>query len=60
MTHLQTLKDKVLYVNVNNTCYKYAVIDDRMEVSEVLPFYSTHEEAGSKMLFHLNQLRMEK
>ena len=50
------LKDKVLYANINNICYKYLVRECIMEVSETPHLYSTHEESDSRMLSHLNQL----
>ena len=47
------LGSKILYSNYNNTCYKYTNIDGKM-VREIVPqLFSTHEEADSRMFFHL-------
>lgn len=50
------LADKVLYANHNNICYKYSTDGVNMSRVEVLELFSTHEEADSRMLFHLTSV----
>lgn len=50
------LADKVLYANHNNICYKYSTDGVNMSRVEVLELFSTHEEADSRMFFHLTSV----
>ena len=52
----EMLQQKVLYANSGNICYKFEVIGGKMVKSEVNYLYSTHEEADSRMFFHLTNV----
>ena len=51
-----TLGEKTLFVNNNNDCYSFTVKDERMCKICERSLYSTHEEADSRMIFHLNSV----
>ena len=46
----------MLFVNNNNGCYSFMVKDERMCKICKRSLYSTHEEAKSRMIFHLNSV----
>ena len=46
-------KRKTLYANCGNKCYMYKAVDDTVVRTEVTELYSNHEEADSRMFFHL-------
>ena len=47
------LKDKTLYANCGNMCYSFKVADDKV-IRRIEPLlFSNHEEADSRMLYHL-------
>ena len=48
------LGEKVIFANLRDTCYIYQVVNDKMSVNEFEHLYSTHDEADSRILFHLN------
>ena len=52
----EILKDKVLYANFNDVCYRYKVEGGKMVREEAEEFYSTHEEADTRIFFHLSNI----
>jgi hypothetical protein len=46
--------NKVLFANYNDTCYKFYVVDKSVIREESHELYSTHEEADSRMFFHMS------
>ena len=50
------LKEKKLYVTDGNVCYLFAVSKGKMVRMIQLHLYSTHEEADSKMIFHVTSI----
>ena len=55
-TLAEVLKHKEVFVNCEDTCYSFKASDGKMSKTEELHLHSTHEEAGSKMIFHLHSL----
>lgn len=51
LSHL--FQNKILYANYNDTCFKYEAEDNKVYRHEATYLYSTHEEADSRMFFHL-------
>ena len=50
------LKNNILYVNFNNACYRYVNSEGSMLCEEEEELYSSHEEADSRMFFHLDHI----
>ena len=50
------LKNKIFYANFNNTCYRYVNSEGSMLCEEEEELYSSHEEADSRMFFHLDHI----
>ena len=50
------LKNKILYASFNNTCYKYVKSEGSMLCEEEEELYSSHEEADSRIFFHLDHI----
>ena len=51
--YVNILGEKVLYANCGDICYSYKVVDGQV-IRRIEPLlFSTHEEADSRMLFHL-------
>ena len=48
------LKNKTVYANYNNFCYKYRAENGVTTSTEEDHFFSSHEEADIRMCFHLN------
>ena len=48
------LKNKIFYANFNNTCYRYVNSEGSILCEEKEELYSSHEEANSRMFFHLD------
>ena len=48
---------KVLYANVEDTCYSFRSVLDKVVRKEELTLYSTHEEADSRMFFHVSSVQ---
>ena len=48
--------EKILYVNCCDTCYKYQVVSNCVVRSDEARLYSNHEEADSRMFFHVSCL----
>ena len=48
------LKNKTVYANYNNCCYKYRAENGVTISTEQDQFSSSHEEADNRMFFHLN------
>ena len=48
-------KSKVLYINSGNDCYRFCMENGTWKRSVVEFLYSTHEEADSRMMFHLSR-----
>ena len=46
------LKAKVLYATLDKNCFTYRVYNGSVIMEEVEPFYSSPEEADSRMFFH--------
>lgn len=49
-------KRKKLYVTHKELCYSYRCLDDAIVRTEVEQLYGTHEEADTRMIFHLQSL----
>ena len=49
-------KFKLLYVTCNDKCYQYYANNNQVVCLEVHALYSTHEEADSRMFFHLKSI----
>ena len=49
------LKNKTVYANYNNWCYKYRAENGVTISTEQDQFCSSHEEADNRMFFHLNR-----
>ena len=45
--------EKVIYANCGDVCYKYSVDGDTVICQEEPRLFSTHEEADSRMFFHV-------
>ena len=50
------LQEKILYANSGDTCYSYKVDDGKMVRREEYHLYCTHEEADSRMIYHLKSI----
>ena len=50
------LKNKIFYANFNNTCYRYVNSEGLMLCQEEEELYSSHEEADSRMFFHVDHI----
>ena len=48
------LKNKTVYANYNNCCYKYRAENGVIISMEEEQLFSSHEEAYNRMFFHLN------
>ena len=48
------LKNKTVYANYNNCCYKYCAENGVTIATEEEQFFSSHEEADYIIFFHLN------
>ena len=48
--------EKILYVNCGDTCYKCQVVSNCVVRSDEARLYSNHEEADSRMFFHVSCL----
>ena len=48
--------EKILYVNCGDKRYKYQVVSNCVVRSDEARLYSNHEEADSRMLFHVSCL----
>ena len=46
----------MLYVNFGDTCYKYQAVSNWVVRSNEARLYSNHEEADSRMFFHVSCL----
>ena len=46
-------RNKKVIMNCKDTCYSFKVIDETVVKRELLRMYSTHQEAHSRMIFHL-------
>ena len=44
-----------MYANFDNTCYRYRVSDNSVIREEVVDMYCSHEEADSRMFFHVEK-----
>ena len=51
----EIFKDKILYVNSGNECYRFYKENSSWKRSEVSFLYNTHEETDSRMIFHLSK-----
>ena len=51
-----TRGEKKLLVNSDDDCYSFPVKDQRMRKMYERSLHSTHEEANSRMIFHLNSV----
>ena len=51
--HATILGNKEVTMNCKDTCYSFKVIDETVVKKELLRIHSTHEEADSRMIFHL-------
>jgi hypothetical protein len=54
--HYSSLKDKTLYANYNDVCYKYYTNEDKVYREECDNLFSTHEEADNRMFYHLTSV----
>ena len=50
------LGSKKLIVNNGDTCYSFISQEDRMVKSEEVAYYVKHEEADTRMIYHVGQL----
>ena len=50
------LGSKKLIVNNDDTCYSFISQEDRMVKSEEVAYYAKHEEADTRMIYHVGQL----
>ena len=50
------LGSKKLIVNNGDTCYSFISQEDRMVKSEEVAYYLKHEEADTRMIYHVGQL----
>ena len=50
------LKNKIFYANFNNTCYRYVNSEGLMLCQQEEELYSSHEEADSRMFFHVDHI----
>ena len=50
------LGNKTLYANCENKVYAYKVKDSKLIVTEEDRLYSDHEEADSRMIFHVKEI----
>ena len=50
------LGSKKLIVNNGDTCYSFISQEDRMVKSEEVAYYAKHEEADTRMIYHVGQL----
>ena len=48
-------KNKTVYANYNNRCYKYCAENEVAISTEEDQFFSSHEEADNRIFFHLNR-----
>ena len=55
--HARLFNSKTLYVNCNDICYKFYTCSDSVICDEVPELYCTHEEADSRMFFHLGSIQ---
>ena len=50
----RTLKNKTVYANYNNYCYKYRAENGVTVSTDEDQFFSSHKEADNRMFFYLN------
>ena len=51
--YANVLKDKKIFITLDNRCFSFFNDNGKIVKSEVLELRSSHEEADSKMIFHL-------
>ena len=47
------IKDKKIYMIFGDKCFLYQSVNEKVNKTEVIQLASSHEEANSKMIFHL-------
>ena len=54
MQYAPYILDHQLIVAVDDTCVKYTTQDEMIQVEEIEDLKCQHEEADTRMVFHLN------
>ena len=55
-SYVTVINDKQVFINSGDTCYKFYVYENEVHREEVATLYSRHEEADSRLIFHLFNL----
>jgi hypothetical protein len=48
---------KTIFITVGNNCYSYKKLEDLFSCNEEPDFYCEHEEADTRMVFHLSRIQ---
>ncbi|XP_057306368.1 uncharacterized protein LOC130644684 [Hydractinia symbiolongicarpus] len=55
--HSTVLGNKTVIMNRNDTCYMFRVEGEIVVKTEIVKLFSTHEEADSRILYHLSSIQ---
>lgn len=50
--YTSVLGSKILYSNFNDQCFSFQIIDNNIQRNQEDEFFSMHEEADNRMIFH--------
>ena len=54
--YVETLNDHGLYLSLEEECYNYTVVDGNVHRNEITSLSCCHEEADTRIIFHLHQI----
>jgi hypothetical protein len=54
---VEILGNKIIFANHGDKVYSYKALNNQMIVREEVDYYSRHEEADTRMIFHLTKLQ---
>lgn len=53
---VEIVSNKTIYANCNDDCYKFTVVEGHMQINIVDTFKCFHEEADSRIIYHLSKI----